>query len=321
MKKALFIPLGFYDYDRKIEHEIKKNGFAVSVFNPIGKYSFFEKVINTLSKGKYLANKAYKRQEKFFSSQPDDYDVIFVIVGRFLEPKIFSEFCFRNRSARKVLYLWDDVGRVENFDDMKDCFDDIYSFDNKDVEKYNFKMLPLFYTEFHVYNNEKKTHLFSLMGLLHSERIKIFDQIVKQCNLTQENCFVYLLGAKLKDFLTWVNPKRSAWTGKKYIHIKGMPFEKCAEIMKESKVALDVQFGSQNGLTLRTFETLASHTKLITTNKNVMQYDFYNPNNIYIIDRDHPIVDKQFFDSEYEVVNQDIVEQYSLENWIKKMIG
>lgn len=321
MKKALFVPLGFYDYDKKIEQEIEKNGYSVSVFNPIGKYSFLEKIVNTLSKGKYLDHKAYKRQEKFFSCQPIDYDLIFVIVGRFLEPKIFSEFCLRNRSARKVLYLWDDVKRVENFDDIKNCFDDIYSFDDKDVEKYNFKMLPLFYTEFHKYNNETKTHLFNLMGLLHSERIKIFDQIVNQCNLPKENCFVYLLGAKLQDFLTWINPKRSPWTGKKYIHTKGMPFEKCAEIMKHSKVALDVQFGSQNGLTLRTFETLASQTKLITTNKNVMHYDFYNPNNIYVIDRENPIVDKQFFDTEYEVLDKDIVEQYSLENWIKKMIG
>lgn len=321
MKKALFIPLGFYDYDRKIEQEIKRNGYTVSVFNPIGKYSFFEKIVNTLSKGKYLDHKAYKRQENFFSCQPDDYDLIFVIVGRFLEPKIFSKFCFRNRAARKVLYLWDDVERVENFNDIKDCFDDIYSFDDKDVEKYNFKMLPLFYTEFHKYNNEPKLHLFNLMGLLHSERIKIFDQIVNQCNLPKEKCFVYLLGAKLQDFLTWVNPKRSPWTGKKYIHTKGMPFEKCAEIMKHSKVALDVQFGSQNGLTLRTFETLASQTKLITTNKNVIHYDFYNPNNIYVIDRENPIVDRHFFETEYEVLDNDIVEQYSLENWIKKMIG
>ena len=47
MKNALFIPLGFYDYDKCIENEIRNNGYEVDVFNPIQNYNFVKKVINT----------------------------------------------------------------------------------------------------------------------------------------------------------------------------------------------------------------------------------------------------------------------------------
>lgn len=320
MKRALFIPLGFYDYDTRIEEEIKANGYKVDVFNPIGNYTFAEKVRNALEKGKFLKQKSLKLQETFFEKASKDYDLIFVIVGRHLEPKLFREFCEKNKNARKVLYLWDDVKRVENFHEIKECFDDIYSFDHIDVEKYGFHMLPLFFTDSHRYAGEEKKYRFCLMGMLHSERLSLFDKIFSAHNLKKEECFVYLLGAKLAHFVSWFNPFRARWTGHKYIHANGMPFEKCADILKQTKVALDVQFGTQNGLTLRTLEALAARTKLITTNQNVKIYDFYNENNICIIDRNNPVVPADFFETEYQKLPEELVEGYSLTNWVRKML-
>ena len=317
MRQALFIPLGFYDYDIQIVEEIKKNGFEVDTFNPIGTYTFWEKVRNTIEKGRFLKEKAKKMQASYFMANEKNYDLILVIVGRHLEPNIFREFCMKNEGARKVLYLWDDVKRVENFNEIEGCFDDIFSFDQIDVREYGFQMLPLFFTDYHRYRGEEKKYRFGLMGMLHSERLSLFDQVARAHNLREEDCFVYLLGAKFRHFLTWFLPMRKRWTGRKYIHVNGMPFKSCADILKQTKVALDVQFGSQNGLTLRTLEALAANTKLITTNQNVMQYDFYNPNNICVIKRDAPNVPEGFFEKEYELVSTDIVERYSLSNWVK----
>lgn len=320
MKRALFIPLGFYDYDTRIEEEIRKNGYEVDSFNPIGNYTFWEKVRNTLEKGRFLKKKSLRLQEDFFGKNQKEYDLILVIVGRHLEPAIFKEFCGKNQNARKVLYLWDDVKRVENFHEIRDCFDDIYSFDHVDVEKYGFHMLPLFFTDSHRYHGETKKYCFGLMGMLHSERRGLFEQIASAHGLKEEDCFVYLLGAKFQHFLSWFNPFRKQWTGRKYIHANGMSFEKCADILKQTKVALDVQFGSQNGLTLRTLEALAANTKLITTNQNVKRYDFYNENNICVIDRESPEVPKDFFETDYQKIPEEIVEQYSLTNWVKTML-
>lgn len=321
MKQALFIPLGFYDYDNKIKQEISDNGYEVEMFNPIGDYTFTEKVWNALLGGRFLKEKSLNLQKEFFSKNLKKYDLIFVIVGRHLRPDLFRTFCDNQPQAKKILYLWDDVKRIENFDEIKDCFDTIFSFDPVDVKKYGFEMLPLFYTESHVYRQEEKKYKFSLIGMLHSERVTLFDNIVQMTGINENECYVYLLGAKASHFMTWFTPFPKRWMGRKYIHAKGMPFEACADILKQTKVALDVQFGSQNGLTLRTLEALAAHTKLITTNQNIRQYDFYNENNICVIDRNHPVVKKEFFETAYENVPDEIVKKYSLAYWVKTMLA
>lgn len=60
--------------------------------------------------------------------------------------------------------------------------------------------------------------------------------------------------------------------------------------------------------------------KLVTTNSDIKNYDFYNENNILIysesIDLDSP-----FFKNEYEELPDEIYEKYSLKNWLITMIG
>ena len=104
------------------------------------------------------------------------------------------------------------------------------------------------------------------------------------------------------------------------IHIYGLTLQEAAKKMGESKIAVDVQFGSQAGLTMRTIESLATKTKLITTNHNVKEYDFYNPNNICIIDKENPVVLKEFFESEYVDIPKEILNKYTLSNWIKTLL-
>ena len=96
-----------------------------------------------------------------------------------------------------------------------------------------------------------------------------------------------------------------------------MKFEETAQIMKESKVTLDVQFGSQSGLTMRTIESVGTHTKLITTNASVRKYDFFDSRNICVIDRSQPEIDEEFWTTEYREVPEEIVSKYSLCNWVK----
>lgn len=52
----------------------------------------------------------------------------------------------------------------------------------------------------------------------------------------------------------------------------------------QSKNIIDCPKEGQTGLTIRTFEALGSSKKLITTSKSIRNYDFYKPENIYIVD-------------------------------------
>lgn len=321
MQSVLFVSLGFYNYDAKITSAIEKLGYEVTQFSPIGNYNTIEKLYNAFTKGRFLKKKSLKIQKHFMNDNPKKYDYVLVIVGRHLAPSLLSEYRKAQPQAKFILYLWDDIARVEGYNENKDFYDEIYSFDLKDVKKYGLKHLPLFYVPDYLYKKDSKKYVLSLSGTLHSGRVMLWDKILSKYNLNSKNCYLFLLGMKMKHFIQAILPSKNKWMKLKYIHIKGMKLEEMAIIMRQSMVSLDVQFGSQAGLTIRTFESLASKTKLITTNPYVKQYDFYKYGNICVVDKDDPKVPDDFFSTPYNEIPSEITQQYSLYNWVYTMLG
>lgn len=70
---------------------------------------------------------------------------------------------------------------------------------------------------------------------------------------------------------------------------------------------------------MRTFETLGSGRKLVTTNSNIKSYPFYNDTNVYIIDRSNPNIDLEFFNREFEPIDSNLLFAMSLEGWLKEL--
>lgn len=68
---------------------------------------------------------------------------------------------------------------------------------------------------------------------------------------------------------------------------------------------------------MRTIETHGMRKKLITTNQNIKNYDFYDENNILIVDRKNPVIPYAFVESKYKMLPENIYDKYSLTYWIK----
>ena len=60
---------------------------------------------------------------------------------------------------------------------------------------------------------------------------------------------------------------------------------------------------------------------MITTNKDIVNYDFYNRNNICVIDRKNITIPISFFDNEYENNDKEILYKYSVKGWIDDVFG
>jgi hypothetical protein len=60
--------------------------------------------------------------------------------------------------------------------------------------------------------------------------------------------------------------------------------------------------------------------KIITTNKNIIKYDFYHPNNILVIDRASLFVPDEFIKSEYVKINNNILNYYSIDFWLNDVL-
>ena len=92
------------------------------------------------------------------------------------------------------------------------------------------------------------------------------------------------------------------------------------DLIRNSKCILDSAQDNQNGLTIRVIETLGAKRKLITTNANIREYDFYKPENIYVYDNKFDFSDI-FFKSNYEEIDNDIYKKYSLRNWLNELLN
>ena len=90
-------------------------------------------------------------------------------------------------------------------------------------------------------------------------------------------------------------------------------------LIRESRCILDSpQFG-QTGLTIRSIECLGAKRKLITTNREIRKYDFYNERNVFIY-TDEPDLNAEFFSQPYEEIDEAVYRKYSLSAWLKAML-
>ena len=92
---------------------------------------------------------------------------------------------------------------------------------------------------------------------------------------------------------------------------KTYQYKDIAQYCSESRAILDIAHPLQTGLTMRTIEVLFGiGRKLITTNKDIINYDFYNENNILIINRENLEIPKSFFEKEFIPYSKEFVESF-----------
>lgn len=316
----LVVGMRFYNYEQSIKKELEKQGHNVTLISDSSKNNnlnvrlFSKRIVSFLNR---------KSQQKVLKSiDLDSFNIILVIVGRFLSNYFFETIKKENMQAKFILYLWDDIARVKNFNLIKNYYDLIYTFDFNDSLNFGINFLPLFYPNEFKKNHEyeKKYHLYGSFSN-HSDRINVIQKVVKQFVFDNMLFYVNLgLYGYFKRIIKSQHKKDNYINVIKYIPT---PISKKSNIklMNESIAVLDIQFEGQNGLTIRTLESLACQNKLITTNQNVKFYDFYNENNIFILDRNNPIINPDFFNSKFEVIEYEILSKYSIASWSNVIIN
>lgn len=150
----------------------------------------------------------------------------------------------------------------------------------------------------------------------------IMKRIQEDCRKHNKKMYVFLYSPHPLVFLYnkmfnkyYKNIKMSDVT------FKLLPTKETVNIYSKSKCIIDVESSTQTGLTMRTIEVLGLRKKLITTNKDIVNYDFYNENNYFILDRESLFLDYSFIDKEYIPIDKELYEKYSLENWLNIIIG
>ncbi len=116
-----------------------------------------------------------------------------------------------------------------------------------------------------------------------------------------------------------VSKKAPQNSNQNIIYSKNLVYPEALQTYFEnSKIFLDLIRKDHNGLIFRIFEALAMQKKIITTNKSIREYDFYNPNNILVLDENTKItINPDFLTTPYEPLSNEIYHKYAVENWVK----
>ena len=104
---------------------------------------------------------------------------------------------------------------------------------------------------------------------------------------------------------------------KTYLSTKPKTHKELAATLASSYAVLDINDVMQNGLTIRTFEALFSGKKIITTNSSIVNYDFYDPKHILVIDRNDVVIPTEFFNDKTSKIEYKCLDRYSAKGWIK----
>ncbi len=200
-----------------------------------------------------------------------------------------------NKNCKIILYFWNPINEyTKRFLGDKNI-DEIWSFDLEDVKKYNLKYNPQYYSKTVKLPNKGIKSDFIFLGR-NKNRKKYIENLDKELKEHNVNGTFKIIESE-KDLVE---------------------YEDYLKLVDESKAIIDIVSENQNGLTLRPMEALFFNKKLITNNLDIVNYDFYNPNNIFVLGKDDMNNIKQFIDSPYEPVNEEIVNYYDFEEWIKR---
>ncbi|MDR1877015.1 MAG: hypothetical protein LBQ84_05265, partial [Flavobacteriaceae bacterium] len=240
-----------------------------------------------------------------------EQDKIIIIHAEWLAPETL-DFC-SSKSKKMIAYHYDGIRRMPSISNTFDYFDKVYSYDKKDAKKYNLEFIPNFIYEQDSFEKDKKLkNAFNISSLdkrtpilekiAHALDVKNFPYEFIVVNRRQLNLYI----PKIKTKINYLNELVTR--------------ETVLEKIRNSSIMIDIQRPEQIGLSFRAFESLGYHKKLITTNKDIVNYDFYNPDNILLIDPENIEIPDDFLNSEYQEIPQHILDKYNVKNWVKKIL-
>lgn len=327
MKKILFIAPTFFGYYKEIIKVLEKN-YEIDYIEDIPNSSNIYKAVSRVKRNwtKILVKRYFTEKIKPLILEKK-YDYVFIIIGMTfsLFPEMIEEMKKIQNEAKFIMYQWDGEKNISFVKDIHKYFDDIYTFDRIDAEENNlYKFLPLFYIDKYekVGKKQRRSYKYdvSYIGTAHPQKIKLINEIAEKLKKIYPLQYIYhYIPSKIKYYYHKILNEEYKDIKFKDLKTKKVSFDKAIEIFEESKCILDAPQKGQNGLTIRTIECLGAKRKLITTNKDIVNYDFYCPENIYVYDESFDF-NSVFFKTNYKEIDVNIYEKYSLHNWINEMI-
>jgi hypothetical protein len=311
MKKVLIIAPKFMGYMEKVAEELRKNNSLeiTDIHIPEYKYPNLSLKVKNFFLKKIAKDLKFEYRENYIKKIIGNinYDTILIVRPDMLSFKNLEQ--LKSKTPLLKAYFFDGINHYQRKLKTLKYFNEVYSFEPGDCEK--FGLIPItnfIYKETQI-NSESKKLKYSVFNISSYDK-KRFPILLKiSSNLKNQR----------KDFKIIVKTNKKVFTNNLIeIILEPMSFEDIKLILMESICMLDLgQIKKHRGLTFRVFEAMGFHKKLITNNPDIINYDFYDPQNILIIDENNINIPDSFLYSSYNPIPKKIYEKYTLTTWVK----
>lgn len=325
-KRILFIAPSFFGYEEKIADKMRELGAVVDYFDERSVTKPLEKALLKVNP-RIFHRKTIRYYDNIIKKiANNNYDFILVIKCEMMPKETIDKLKELFPSAILCLYLYDSLRNIKGISSKLSKFDRVLSFDLEDTEKNkNIIFRPLFFIDDYkkdISNKDNKLYDISFIGTIHSDRYRIIREIKSQADKKGYKCFFYCyLQSQFMYYFYKLTKKEFRGVKKKEFKFDKIGSTDIAKIIDNTKVVLDIQHPKQTGLTMRTIEMIGMNKKLITTNESIKKYDFYNPDNIAVINRKHIEIPQGFYEKPFKKLNDKVYYRYSLEKWIIDVLG
>lgn len=321
--KICVISFDFWGYDHYIVDALRSKNIDAHHIKiaDVTHSNFSERAKNAVSKIFLNKNLKTEKRQRFVTDslqQLGHQDQILVMNPDTFDLSTLQE--IRKYTSRLITYLYDSLDRVVVDKEKLDLFDKIFSFDIADVEKYGFEKLTNYiYLPFCSEENQNPEMDLFYITSYDNKRVEFIKLLTRRLLQLKSKFKIIVIGKK-----GWKHQLKNAFIKiPENLHIifsiKKISHKKLPRYYKNSRALLDLTRENQYGLSFRVFEAMALEKKIITDNELIKRYDFYNPQNILVLNETCSNLEKSFFETPYEKVPEEIYYSYTLNYWIKKV--
>lgn len=203
------------------------------------------------------------------------------------------------------LWFWN----VPNYNiELYKKYCDMYCFDHKFCNKYCIKHINQFYFPSAVYARHNSVSNDVVFIGIDKNRNELLSEIADMLD-----CFNIKYQLRLID-------AKSCKDNRIIYEKEPLKYSTVIEACLESKAILELVADNQQGLTWRSLEALFFEKKLITNNKSIVDYDFYDKRNIFIYGVDSVSSLRAFIASPFVTVDEEVINKYTVQYWYKQIM-
>lgn len=232
-----------------------------------------------------------------------------------IRPDLFS-----NKFLKKLIksvescyaYQWDGLSRYPKVISKIDWFKKFYVFDFRDTLNYqNVYQINNFFFDCYSKLHKNTNTIYDIYYVgSYDERI---NKIIQICEVLHKS------GLKLRIKIPCNNEQALKLKQYKYIDTKknNRTYKENLINVFKSKIILDFSHEKlHEGLSFRVFEALGYSKKIISTNLLIKKQDFYNKNNILVVESELNELDLcNFISNQYSTLDERIYLKYSFSSW------